>query len=140
MVTVLVPVNKPVLESTVTGSLHVDQMSEKGKSKNGCWFCSMGGSWVEGQARQNNRPLHHNSISTDIPPTITTTVNNIISPTLRGDSQGHPSLVYAFQLVGVTRRVKWGGGVGCENLDSLRLGFHSRRNRSFLIFSFEVWV
>lgn len=34
-------------------------------SRDGCCFCSMGGSWVQGQARQNNRPLHHNSVSTD---------------------------------------------------------------------------
>lgn len=79
----------------------------------------MGGSRVEVQAQRNNRPLHHNSVSTDHPPPTpsTPTVNNNICPTLRGDFQGDPSLVYAFQqVVGVTRRVKMGGGGGGHNL------------------------
>lgn len=95
----------------------------------------MGGSRVEVQAQWNNRPLHHNSVSTDHPPTTTTppTVNNNICPTLRGDFQGDPSLVYVFQqVVGVTRRVKLRkGGV----TTSLKLGFQLRGNRLSLFFS-----
>lgn len=123
IIAAIMPVNKPVFKFTglwckrllffFLTLLGIAQLLwgseiEKGKSEKGfealisrdrCCFCSMGGSWVEGQARRNNRPLHHNSVSTDppTPPLLLLSVNNIISPTLRGDVQGDPGLVYAFQ-------------------------------------------